>query len=303
MTDVMSRPQQPTTYGTPVPPPAAWQQPPYAGGPAGPPPPQDPFGLGAGGQPPRKHHGRRIAAIVAAGVLALGSGTAGGAVAYSLWDKPASTVASSSTSATNVSAPTVSADSLSSVVDKVSPSVVTIFVPLADGTAEGSGVILSSDGKVLTNNHVVEGAAGQVTVQLSDGRKVNADVLKTDASHDLALLQLNGVSGLTAATLGDSSTLQVGDTVLAFGSPLGLTGTVTSGIVSALNRDASDLGQTGLIQTDAPINSGNSGGPLVDTAGRVVGIDNANASTSQNGGSIGIGFAIPINTALQTILS
>ncbi|HEY6596094.1 MAG TPA: trypsin-like peptidase domain-containing protein [Asanoa sp.] len=299
MTDVMSRPQHATTYGTPVPP--AWHQPPYADGPAGP-PPQDPFGQGAGAKPPHRHRGRRVAAIVAAGVLALGSGTAGGAVAYSLSDKPATT-ATSATAATSVSAPTVAAGSLSAVVDKVTPSVVTIFVPQASGTAEGSGVILSSDGKVLTNNHVVEGAAGQITVQLSDGRKVDADVLKTDSSHDLALLQLKGVSELTAATLGDSSTLQVGDTVLAFGSPLGLTGTVTSGIVSALNRDASDLGQTGLIQTDAPINSGNSGGPLVDTAGRVVGIDNANATTSQNGGSIGIGFAIPINTAIQTILS
>jgi putative serine protease PepD len=300
MTDLMSRPQHGTTEGTPAAP--AWHQPPYADGPAGPPPPQDPFGQGAGAQPPSRHRGRRVAAIVAAGVLALGSGTAGGAVAYSLWDKPAPT-GTSATAATSVSAPTVSAGSLSSVVDKVTPSVVTIFVPQANGTAEGSGVILSSDGKVLTNNHVVDGAAGQVTVQLSDGRKVNADVIKTDATHDLALLQLNAVSGLTAATLGDSSTLQVGDTVLAFGSPLGLTGTVTSGIVSALNRDASDLGQTGLIQTDAPINSGNSGGPLVDTAGRVVGIDTANASTSRNGGSIGIGFAIPINTAIQTILS
>jgi putative serine protease PepD len=300
MTDVMSRPQHATTYGTPVPP--GWHQPPYADGPADPPPPQDPFGRGAGAQPPHRHRGRRVAAIVAAGVLAVGSGPAGGAVAYRLWDKPATT-ATSATAATSVSAPTVAAGSLSAVVDKVAPSVVTIFVPQANGTAEGSGVILSSDGKVLTNNHVVEGAAGQITVQLSDGRKVDADVLKTDPSHDLALLQLKGVSGLTAATLGDSSTLQVGDTVLAFGSPLGLTGTVTSGIVSALNRDASDLGQTGLIQTDAPINSGNSGGPLVDTAGRVVGIDNANASTSQNGGSIGIGFAIPINTALQSILS
>jgi putative serine protease PepD len=299
MTDVMSRPEQGATHGAPPPP--AWQQPPYADTPAGPPPPQDPLGQGAGASP-HNRRGRRAAAIAAAAALALGSGTAGGAIAYGLWDRPAATVASG-TSATSVSAPKVSATSLSSVVDKVSPSVVTIFVPLSNGTAEGSGVIVSSDGKVLTNNHVVNGAAGQVTVQLSDGRKVNANVLKTDSSHDLALLQLSGVSGLTAATLGDSSTLQVGDTVLAFGSPLGLTGTVTSGIVSALNRDASDLGQTGLIQTDAPINSGNSGGPLVDTAGRVVGIDNANATTDRSGGSIGIGFAIPINTAIQTILS
>jgi len=113
---------------------------------------------------------------------------------------------------------------------------------------------------------------------------------------------VQGVSGLTPATLGDSGALQVGDTVLAFGSPLGLTGTVTAGIVSALDRDASDLNLHGLIQTDAPINSGNSGGPLVDAAGRVIAINVASASTSQGGGSIGIGFAIPIDTAIQTIL-
>jgi putative serine protease PepD len=191
---------------------------------------------------------------------------------------------------------------LSGVVKTVSPSVVTIFVPVQGGTAEGSGVILNSDGQILTNNHVVEGATGAAKVQLSDGRTVSAQILRTDPAHDLALVQVQGVDGLTPAALGDSGTVQVGDTVLAFGSPLGLTGTVTSGIVSALDRDASDLGLSGLIQTDAPINSGNSGGPLVDAAGRVIAINVANASTSQGGGNIGIGFAIPINTAIQTIL-
>jgi putative serine protease PepD len=138
-------------------------------------------------------------------------------------------------------------------------------------------------------------------VQLSDGRSVDAQILRTDPTHDLALLQVDA-SGLTPATLGDSNSIQVGDTVLAFGSPLGLSGTVTSGIVSALNRDAQDLNLNNLIQTDAPINAGNSGGPLVNAAGQVIAINVANASTSQDGGSIGIGFAIPINTA-ESILS
>jgi putative serine protease PepD len=284
MTDLMSRP------------PPAWN-------PTAPPPPPapDPFGVAGGSGPPRRNRGRRAALLAAAVALALGSGTAGGVAAGELLDLPTSTVAAA-TDATTVSAQTATT-TLSSVVDRVQPSVVTVFVPTGRGTAEGSGVILTSDGQVLTNNHVVEGARRAVTVRLSDGRTVQASILKTDAAHDLALLRLQGVSGLTAATLGDSSTLEVGDTVLAFGSPLGLTGTVTSGIVSALDRSAEDLGQSGLIQTDAPINSGNSGGPLVDTAGRVVGIDVANATTDQNGGSIGIGFAIPINTAIQTILA
>ena len=281
----------------------SFQNTPPSAGPAAPPAPPAPpvYPTPTPGAPSgRSPRGKRAAALAAAVALALGSGTAGGALAYHYWDQPASTVnATAVTAATNAS--TVDS-TLSGVVKTVSPSVVTIFVPVQGGTAEGSGVILDADGHILTNNHVVEGATGTVKVQLADGSTASAQILRTDPSHDLALIQVQGVGNLTPAALGDSGSVQVGDTVLAFGSPLGLTGTVTAGIVSALDRDASDLKLSGLIQTDAPINSGNSGGPLVDAAGRVIAINVASASTSQGGGSIGIGFAIPINTAIQTIL-
>jgi len=146
-------------------------------------------------------------------------------------------------------------------------------------------------------------------VEFSDGRTASATVVGTDATSDLAVIKVSGVSGLTVASLGSSSSLAVGDEMLAFGNPLGLSGTVTSGIVSALNRTISvsgDDGQTetlkGAIQTDAAINPGNSGGALVNAAGQVVGITTASASLSgQDSGSIGVGFAIPIDSAQQAI--
>jgi putative serine protease PepD len=236
-------------------------------------------------------------ALTAAVVLSLGSGAAGGVVGTRIWDRPAAAYSQLAGTSSTVS----SAGSLSDVVDAVSPSVVTVHVSAPGGETEGSGVILTTDGRVLTNYHVVENGRS-MTVRLADGRSASAEVVRTDPGSDLALLQVDGVSGLTPATLGDSDRLSVGDTVLAFGSPLGLQGTVTSGIVSALGRQADDLGLTNLIQTDAPINAGSSGGPLVDTAGRLVGISVANATTDANGGNIGIGFAIPINTAVQAVL-
>ena len=256
-------------------------------------PPWHPAGA-AGPTPPPRRRGRRVAVAAGALVLALGGGVAGGVIGAQADRPPAA-----ETTATTVSNP--STTTLAAVAARMSPSVVTVLAPGAAGTSEGSGVVVDGAGRILTNNHVVDQATGGVTVRLADGRDVPARVLRTDAAHDLALLQVDA-SGLTPATLGDSSAVAVGDTVLAFGSPLGLSGTVTSGIVSALGRDAGDLGLSGLIQTDAPINAGNSGGPLVDTAGRVIGINVANASTGQGGGSIGIGFAIPIDTAVQTIL-
>jgi putative serine protease PepD len=198
--------------------------------------------------------------------------------------------------------------SLASVAAAVEPSVVSITVRSAGQQVEGSGVVLRSDGLILTNNHVVEDAAqgGRITVEFSDGSTATATVAGTDPSTDLAVIQAEGVSGLQAATFGDSDALQVGDTVLAIGSPLGLEGSVTAGIVSALHRtfDVDADGQAGTtindaIQTDAPINPGNSGGPLVNSAGEVVGILTANASVSQDAGSIGVGFAIPSNQVEQ----
>ncbi|SNT57932.1 putative serine protease PepD [Asanoa hainanensis] len=290
MTDLLSR----TDPQNPWPP----HQPAAAGpaGPGGPVPPWTP-GPPASSGPGRHRGGRRLAVAAGALVLVLGGGVAGGVIGAHT-DQSAAPTASAAANATNVS---TSSATLASVAARTSPSVVTIMVQVPGGTVEGSGVIVDDQGRIITNNHVVEQAAGGATVQLSDGRSLPAQILRTDPSHDLALLQVDS-SGLTPATLGDSSTVQVGDTVLAFGSPLGLSGTVTSGIVSALDRDAQDLNLSGLIQTDAPINSGNSGGPLVDAAGQVIAINVANASTSQGGGSIGIGFAIPINSA-RAILS
>ena len=149
---------------------------------------------------------------------------------------------------------------------KAAPSTVDIQVNLAQGSGEGSGVILTADGMVLTNNHVVAGAQGTITVTLADGSEHPATVVGTSPSYDLAVIKIQGVSGLTPATLGKSSSLQVGQEVVAIGSPQGLTGTVTNGIVSAFNRTVTVQGEDGStvvyngMQTDAPINPGNSGG-------------------------------------------
>jgi putative serine protease PepD len=156
---------------------------------------------------------------------------------------------------------------------------------------------------VLTNNHVVAGASGPIIVTLQDGSQHSARVVGTAPSYDLAVLQIENASGLTPATLGSSADLQVGQEVVAIGSPRGLTGTVTTGIVSALNRTVQVQGEDGTavvyngLQTDAPINQGNSGGPLVNLNGQVVGINSAIETAGQNAGSIGLGFAIPIDQA------
>ena len=156
------------------------------------------------------------------------------------------------------------------------------------GTGEGSGVILTTDGAILTNNHVVAGARNNtVRVTFSTGRTANATVVGTDPAGDLAVVKAQGASGLTAAKFGNSDGLQPGDTVLALGSPLGLQGSVTAGIVSALHRTIDESGENGgqghsigdAIQTDAAINPGNSGGPLVNTSGEVVGINTAIATS------------------------
>jgi putative serine protease PepD len=240
-------------------------------------------------------------------VLGLGvsSGTAGAYAATRL-EGPTTTTTPTATA----TASSATASSLASVAAAVKPSVVTVIVRSAGQEAEGSGIILRSDGVVLTNNHVVAaGAAASITVQLSNGQTAPATVVGTDPATDLAVIKAHGVSGLKAATLGDSSSLQVGDAVLAIGSPLGLEGSVTEGIVSALDRTITVAGDNhtsetlqDAIQTDAAINPGNSGGPLVNSAGQVVGITTANASVSgQSSGSIGVGFAIPIDDAKQVI--
>jgi serine protease Do len=192
----------------------------------------------------------------------------------------------------------------SAIIDaaqKVGPSVAMIVTQETGGEGVGSGIVYDVGGWILTNKHVVSGATS-IDVRLKDGRDFKGTVYGIDTLTDLAILKIDGASGLTPAPMGDSSTIQVGELAVAIGSPLGVDypNSVTSGIVSALGRDitvASDVSSGGtnlhgLIQTDAAINPGNSGGPLIDSSGRVIGITTALADSAQ-----GIGFAIPIDIA------
>ena len=198
-------------------------------------------------------------------------------------------------------------NSVTSIAKKVLPSVVTVNVRGNGGSGNGSGVIITSDGYILTNNHVAAVAAdgGSIRVDFYNGKEgVSASIVGRDPKSDLAVLKVSGLSNLPAATLGKSSSLQVGDPVIAIGAPLDLSSTVTTGIVSALNRDVTVPGENGgrnviigAIQTDAAINPGNSGGALVDGLGQVVGINTAIATGEGSNGSIGLGFAIPIDYA------
>lgn len=202
--------------------------------------------------------------------------------------------------------------SVADIAKRVIPSVVSITAKSSSGGATGTGFVIDSAGYILTNNHVVADAAttsGKLEVQLNDGKKFSATIVGRDSAYDLAVLKI-GATGLTALTFGDSDKVVVGDSVIAIGSPLGLSGTVTLGIISAKNR-AVTAGESGsessfinALQTDAAINPGNSGGPLVDAAGAVIGVNSAIAtlgsSFGSQSGSIGLGFAIPINQARKT---
>jgi S1-C subfamily serine protease len=260
-----------------------------------------------------------VGAVLGAAVLAavLASGSTFALVEFGLGQNAATSpsaalATNANLTGTNSNVNSTPADT-SAVAAAALPSVVTIttdttvtgrFGSSGQATGVGSGVILTSDGYILTNNHVVENSTS-LSVLLPDGRTVSATVVKTDATHDLAVIKASA-TGLTPAKLGDSSTIQVGETVLAIGSPLGtFTGSVTEGIISAINRtitvndSSSRTGTTltGLLQTDAAINPGNSGGPLVDSTGKVIGV--ATAGSTQGSG---VNFAIPINTA-RTLIS
>ncbi|MDX5318531.1 MAG: trypsin-like peptidase domain-containing protein, partial [Actinomycetes bacterium] len=204
-------------------------------------------------------------------------------------------------------APMAEAGDYASVADAVRDSVVAISTASRAGTGLGSGVILDADGNVLTNHHVIAGAE-QIQVTLADGRILPAEVVGTDESTDLAVIRIVGApDDLAAASLGSSEDLVVGQEVMAVGNPLGLSSTVTTGIISALDRpvtttDSSGPGGTvvvtNAIQVDAAINPGNSGGPVFDMNGRVIGIASSIATLSQgSSGSIGLGFAIPVDLA------
>ncbi|MEY9213919.1 trypsin-like peptidase domain-containing protein [Thermobifida halotolerans] len=285
-----------------------------------PPPPHDAPAM-PGAAPPETGQRRRGRVVLVAAATAL---------LTSLVVGPAASVATAylvdGETTNSTSSTSAATGDVSRVADKALPSVVSI------STAEGggSGFIISSDGLIVTNNHVVSGT-GEVTVAFNDGSQAEATTVGTDPVSDLAVIQAEGVSGLTPATLGDSDQVAVGARVVAIGAPLGLSGTVTSGVISALERPV-NTGVSGqqpdspftlppegeqdepqattstvidAIQTDAPINPGNSGGPLMNMDGEVIGINTAIATTSGGGltqsGSIGLGFAIPINQAKPTI--
>ncbi len=203
-------------------------------------------------------------------------------------------------------------NSIAGIAARVSPSVVSVSVQSSSGGDTGSGFFIQSNGYILTNNHVIEAAVtgnGTISVNLQDGKSYPAAIIGRDAAYDLAVLKIE-VTNAPALSLGNSDDVQVGDAVIAIGSPLGLSGTVTSGIISAKDRAVTAGSGTGessfinAIQTDAAINPGNSGGPLVDSAGAVIGVNSAIASlgssSSGQAGSIGLGFAIPINQAKKT---
>ena len=275
-------------------------------------------------EPPPRSRGRGlIVGSVLVGALVLGGGAGlAGAAAWQEWgsDEAAATGGSSSTGSipvVNTGDSAAPHGSVEQVAADVLPSVVKInVVGEAEGqpvSGSGSGIILSETGEILTNNHVAElaGDSGRISVSFENGDEAPAKVIGTDPLTDTAVIKAEGVDGLTKATIGRSAHLDIGQDVVAVGSPFGLDSTVTSGIVSALNRpvsvgtDAEGESTTyPAIQTDAAINPGNSGGPLVDMNGDVVGINSSIRTSGESagqGGSIGLGFAIPMDEVMPVI--
>jgi putative serine protease PepD len=240
----------------------------------------------------------KLLAITVTSAFAFGGGAA---VVGQLTDDPAQPVARSGSSDTQLVSDEGTAKR---VYDGAKDAVAYIAAASAQGQGPGSGVVVSSDGLIVTNAHVVDGAT-EVAVKIgTDGEQLPAEIVGVDASHDLALLDVDA-SGLPTLELGDSGKVEVGDATYAIGNPYGLDHTLTTGVVSALDRDlqAPD-GATisGAIQTDAALNPGNSGGPLLDASGKVIGV-NAQIATGGNaqGGNVGIGFAIPSETVSQFV--
>ncbi|MGW7396845.1 S1C family serine protease [Streptomyces cyaneofuscatus] len=299
----------------------------------------------AGGYPPpppyapTNNHRRAKRPVALLAAVALAAAVVGGGTA-TLVGQLNNGSAQATGSTGTVQGTTVSQSSkgtVSGVAEAVSPAIVEIGAASSAGKSTGSGVVITEDGEIVTNNHVISGAQ-QIEVTLSTGKTYTADVVGTDPDKDLALIKLRGASGLKTAALGDSSQVKVGDQVVAIGSPEGLTGTVTSGIISALDRDvtvakddsgSSDQGQGGggqqwpfefggqqfngdtgektttykALQTDASLNPGNSGGALINMDGEIIGINSAMyapsssaAGSGSSAGSVGLGFAIPVNT-------
>jgi S1-C subfamily serine protease len=296
---------------------AAWTTP------AGPPPvaptsapamqPPPPVGgeppLGSEPSPRRRPAWFNSLALVV--VTALLAGAAGAGLILAFHDDGTTTIIRQGAASTITrSSITLSGATLdvAGVVAKAGPSVVTIQTEIGGrfgGEAAGTGIILTADGEIVTNAHVIEGATTIKVTLAGEVQAREAKLVGSDTDADIAVLQLSGVSGLTPADLGDSSTLQVGDDVVAIGNALALRGspTVTKGIVSALDRtlDTGTVTMTGLLQTDASISSGNSGGPLVNALGKVIGIDTAVATSTGTTSAENIGFAIPINSVMPVV--
>jgi S1-C subfamily serine protease len=243
------------------------------------------------------------AAMLAAGLVAgsIGGGAVGALLAS---NRHTATTPSTATVAAGIAAPAPSPGSFAAIYQQVKDGVVTITTSVSRSgarsfsQAEGSGIVVDKQGDILTNAHVV-GSSSQVQVTFSDGHSTTAQVKGVDQSADLAVVQVSGSADqLHPLTSGNSDALQVGDTALAIGSPFGLQGTFTAGIISGLNRSSSapnGRALTGMIQTDAPINPGNSGGALLDARGQLIGINDSIQSPVE--GNVGVGFAIPVNRA------
>ncbi|MBV8463849.1 MAG: trypsin-like peptidase domain-containing protein [Acidimicrobiales bacterium] len=288
-------------HGAPPPPPGAW-----SAGPAW------PAGPAPAGQD-RSSSRRRgtVAAVVAAAVLVGGAAGAGASALVAGNDAPSGVAVSSAPPVRETGQTTGS--TVSQIAQKISPAIVSITADDGDGSGdEGTGMIITSSGEVLTNDHVVDGAQS-ITVALNGStNQMTAKVVGADPDKDVALLQIQGASGLPTVTFGNSSQAQVGDQVVAIGNALALgsSPSVTSGIVSALNRtitagDSSGGGSetlNGMIQTDAPINPGNSGGALVNATGEVIGMNTAAAGSTPDGSSAqNVAFAIPSNELVSLI--
>ncbi|WP_179894640.1 S1C family serine protease [Streptomyces sp. f150] len=327
--------QDPTSY--PYASPSAYDGTAYNSATGGYPPPP-PYAPTTGRRKAKRPVALLAAVAIAAGVIGGGTATLVGQLNG---QDSAATGSGGAVNGTTVSQS--SKGTVAGVAEAVSPAIVEIGAASSAGKSTGSGVVITEDGEIVTNNHVISGAQ-QIQVTLSTGKTYTADVVGTDPDKDLALIKLQGASGLKTATLGDSSKVKVGEEVVAIGSPEGLTGTVTSGIVSALDRDVTvakdDSGSSGqgqdqgqgrqgggqewpfefggqqfngdtgeetttykALQTDASLNPGNSGGALINMDGEIIGINSAMyapsssaAGSGSSAGSVGLGFAIPVNT-------
>ncbi|MFI1353839.1 trypsin-like peptidase domain-containing protein [Streptomyces sp. NPDC020898] len=264
---------------------------------------------GPGGRPRTRKRGLVVGAVL----LALLSGGVGGAVGSYLERNGAGGDSVQLPQAESDESVGRAPDSVAGIAARALPSVVTLHVRGADAQGTGTGFVLDGRGHILTNNHVVEpaGGDGEITVTFSGGETAEAEIVGRDSGYDLAVVKVSGVGGLRPVVLGNSDDVRVGDPVVAIGAPFDLANTVTSGIISAKERpitagggdaDGSDVSYVDALQTDAPINPGNSGGPLLDARARVVGINSAIRSADMGSGlegtqsgSIGLGFAIPIN--------